>query len=147
MNGIELKIAYDGLHLTQQELAELWQINSSTIRRWERGLFAIPNKRAEQLAKYYAEIYNAFNGFCEFIEKQKLKKDDEVYLLAYNKDNYDGDFEHYKFHLKLLEECRYHLDGKVKVKIVEFDKPVYLKWLGNKKDTQTNRATWASLQE
>lgn len=146
MNGIEFKIAREGLHLTQQELADLWAVSLRTVQRWEKGKFTIPNDRAEQLTMYYVDIYKAFGNFCGFIEKQKLSKTDEVYLLAYNADNYDGDFEHFKLHFKLLEECKFHLQDKVKVKIVEMDEPAYCEWLGTREDTQQARATWASFQ-
>lgn len=146
MNGIELKIAREGLNLSQTELAELLGVQYRTVLRWENEEFNIPQKHEEKINCYYDQIARTLKNFENFVKSQNLSNDDEIVLVAYDKNTYDGEFEHYKLHNKLLELCKFV--SKQPVRVVKFVKEDYQKFLKerNLKDNQQNRALWGSLK-
>lgn len=149
MNNIEFQLLREDLHLTRQDLAEIWEVNPRTIQRWDRGDVDIPDNRKKQLESYYNAVLQGVKNF-ETVLDERIKKNgepDEIFLIAYDAWSYDGDFPHFKIHNACLIKCK---QAGVKkgycVSIVPFKPQEYEEWLHqmNYNDSQEIRAAWAS---
>lgn len=148
MNSIEFKLIREELHLSQTELAELWGVALRTLQRWEKGDFQIPQNKQEELIKYLNQINFCVRKFMLKLNELKATKNDTIVLLAYNKNDYDGDFDHYKLHNAVILKCKEtaRINGYENIRICKFDPKAYFYWLKDRKDTQNARSQWASLQ-
>lgn len=146
MNKTEFRLLREDLHLSQVELAELFGVSLRTFQRWEQGKEKIPEKRIEQLLKLNAAV----DFSAEHFERQivKMRKEhgaaDVIALVSYLKQDYDGDFEHFKLHNALLMRCWHRCRAiGVECRFVLFNPESYYNWLKNE-DSQAQRALWAS---
>lgn len=149
MNKIQFKLIRESLHLSKTELAELFNINIRTVQSWETGREVIPLKRYNQINEIDVQIdYSAEQFERQLIELRKIHAcPDVITLLAYSKNNYDGDFGHYKLHNCLMSRCMQRLKAiGLQYKIIEFDPEKYFSWLKGE-DSQLKRAEWASLYD
>lgn len=148
MNNIEFKLLRESLHLTRQDLADIWGLSSPrVIQRWDKGDLSIPLNRQEELKKLDDLVDKTTENFINTIifKTERFEHIDIICVVAYNAITYDGDFIHYKLHNAVLMRAFHQLKRKgIFLKIVEFDKKDYLNWLGEKSDTQAMRSAWAA---
>ena len=148
MNNIEFKLLRESLHLTRQDLADIWGLSSPrVIQRWDKGDLPVPVNRQEELKSLDNLVEETVKNFIDTIilKKERFENIDIVCVIAYNATNYDGDFLHYKLHNAVLMRSFHELKRKgILLKIVEFDRKDYLNWLGKKSDTQAMRSAWAT---
>lgn len=148
LNKTEFRLLREDLHLSQSELSELWGINIRTIQRWEDGSEKIPEKRSVQLLEINSVIDFSAENFERQVVELRKKHDapDVIALLAYSKDDYDGDLNHYKLHNALIMRCWHRCSAMIyNCQIVLFNRKIYTDWLSGN-DSQAKRSQWASLQ-
>ena len=150
MNYVEFKLTRESLHLTRQELSELWDINPRTVQRWDRGELPIALERQEQLKALDKAVEQAAENVVNLVldEKEHHEGIECVNVLAYDKTTYDGTFEHYKLHNAVLMRAKHRLKRELKVnlKIIKFDYEKYNEWLNGRTDTMALRSAWAATQ-
>ena len=147
MNKTEFRLLREDLHLSQTELAKLFNVSLRILQKWEQGKEKLPEKRINQLL----ELNKQVDFTAEQFERQviELRKEhnapNKIILLAYKKQDYDGDFEHYKLHNALLMRCWHRCNAMgYKLNIILFNPVNYYNWLDTE-DSQAKRAEWASL--
>ena len=149
MNNIEFRLLREELHLSQTELADLWQKPIRTIQRWEKGEFLIPQEYQDRLEKYLSDVNRSVKQFLLTLENLADGTESKIVLLAYNCWTYNGDFPHYKIHNSCIIKCKEVAKTLgFNVRLVQFKPDEYETWLDTigKEDNQANRSVWASFQ-
>lgn len=143
MNGIELRLFREELHMTLKEFAGLFKINTSTLFRMEKGYLKVPESMSLVLFSYFRMITKAVENFKNTVESFETLEPPKIVLIAYNEKTYDGDFIHYKMHDCVLAKCKIIYPD---LEIISFDPEKYNEWRKDRKDTQDLRAQWALAQ-
>lgn len=148
MNNIEFKLLRESLHLTRQDLADIWGLSSPrVVQRWDKGDLQIPLNRQEELKELDDIVDKAVENFINTIifKIERFENINIIRVIAYDAITYDGEFIHYKLHNAVLMRAFHQLKRKgILLEIVEFDKNDYRKWLGENTDTQAMRSAWAA---
>lgn len=67
--------------LSQNELANIFNVSEKTILRWEKGLTDIKSTKAEQLAEYFEVSVPYLLGFSKYKNKFEVDIDNENEIL------------------------------------------------------------------